>query len=223
MIPFLDRMNATPDAWALKEAGGGIYNPRWWSDRYRGDSAPDGPGLSPELRALMVEPMILGERDRRWLLDSRPGPEDAELLLDVLERLEETSGQEAEYDRQAVLLTLGLLKDSKTEAALRKFAEFELQAVAALARRGDVEALGELVTDAGRDVQALALLLTVQPERGREVLLGQLEKGDLDAPCFDLGGPLTRFEPARAWMKRPRRSWSGVRRRPKTGDFRRKP
>jgi len=121
----------------------------------------------------------------RWLHAERPGPKDAEVLLDLLA---------FETDREtslhgAALRALGYLSDRKSLEYLRLKCLKELRwndaALGALARRGDKGALRALRLQVENDAGGLAVLLDVAPTTAaaalRKAVLGESDERALAA------------------------------------------
>ena len=186
LLPFLRDLKRTPDAWILTCDEGSFSLPRRYSDRHRERVPWRGKGLSPVLRAALATRNDLGDWRRAWLLDSTPADSDSDLLVGLLSRLASEDAEQVGFDRDAVLLSLRWLSDTASERALRERLEHD-SALAALAGRGDARASMRLEKKAAVDVEVLALLATVLPERARVMILNQLMGSDPDAPCFELG------------------------------------
>jgi HEAT repeat protein len=176
-IPALERLRDSPDAWAV---GGntGLWFPRFWSDRFR-DLSPGG------LRALLEAGPPTGEFVNGWLNDTRMEESDEPLLTTFARKCEEAGDEDGLH---AALRALGHLSGAASEAYLTRFFAREDEtgdfARAALARRGDPDALRFLVERAAYEELALALLLEARPDVGHEVLLSQLLTGTWGAPAF---------------------------------------
>lgn len=198
LLPELYRIEATGDAWVV-EGSIDAWMPRWWSDRYRdldalsipGSGEPgmeEGEGLPETLRRVLGRGLPLDHYVRAWLNDSVPGERDAPLLLDLARRVRDEDG--AWEDLTTLLRALGHLRDRESERfLLESFMESDPEghfARAALARRGDPDALRRLAEDAGREWLPLSLLMEVSPEAGAAAFGKQVVEGDGRAPCWDL-------------------------------------
>ena len=173
------------------EGWGELWFSVGYSARYPREQivVPGQPDPGHELRSLVrasleacVADLSSGfDKVTQWTLaDAQFRDEDAPWLIAAARRLEDPEASEHWHTsmRTALLRALSRLHDDASLALLRTYGPAYLwlgrARTAALARRGDPEALAQLVASARDDDHALLNLLEVAPQRGQDILVERL-------------------------------------------------
>lgn len=179
ILPFTDRHREDVARFLLS-----AYAPKGWEPGLEG---PTGPGYPPLLRTLLRD-LYRGEFRAydegywtvRWAADEKPGPDDAAILLRILEGEEDLRGLS---DMEAAVFhrALGSLQDGESLAFLRRTADDpeapaddRCLCLAALALRGEPGALARMEPLAAESKPGWALLASVDPARAAAILRSRL-------------------------------------------------